>query len=162
MIPTGKDVSVLPRTYGEVIPVSYLDRMGHMNVMWYTHLFGAAVRDFYDLIGLTDRYMRDNHVGVFALEAHIRYVSEVKAGQAVTVRTRALARTEKRMHYMHFLVIDESDKLSAFCEFVAAHIDMKIRRQSPILEPVASAFDRIVAEHRGLGWDPPVCGAMAP
>ena len=32
----------LPITLQTVIPEDYIDVMGHMNVMWYTHLFGKA------------------------------------------------------------------------------------------------------------------------
>jgi len=39
------DLSSLPVLHRADIPETYLDEMGHMNVMWYTHLFseGALV-----------------------------------------------------------------------------------------------------------------------
>ncbi len=159
---TDIDLSSLPVTHQAVIPVSYLDMMGHMNVAWYTHLFGEATLEFYDQFGLNRAYMQANETGVFALEAHIRYVSEVRVDQHVTIRSRAVARTAKRFHFMNFMSNDETGALSAYCEFVSAHIDMKARRMSPILEPVASGFDRFLAEHSRLDWDSPVCGSMRP
>lgn len=33
----------LPLTHQATIPEDYLDSMGHMNVMWYTHLFAHAM-----------------------------------------------------------------------------------------------------------------------
>ena len=36
------DLTALPITHRAVIPDDYLDEMGHMNVMWYTHLFSLA------------------------------------------------------------------------------------------------------------------------
>ena len=156
------DLSQLPVTHQEVIPEGYLDSMNHMNVAWYTHLFGTATMSFYRMFGLSREYMEANHTGIFALEAHIRYVGEVRVGQHVTLRSRALARNSKRLHFIHFMEIDETNRLSSFCEFVAGHMEMKTRRMSAILEPVASGFDGILAEHRALDWDPPVCGSMGP
>ena len=37
------DVRQLPVTHRQTIPEEYLDVMGHMNVMWYTHLFGEGM-----------------------------------------------------------------------------------------------------------------------
>jgi acyl-CoA thioester hydrolase len=150
----------LPVTAQAEIPTSYLDEMGHMNVMWYTHLFSRAVWGLFDRIGFTHEYMQANRAGSFALELHVRYLAEVRAGQHVTLRTRCLARTPKRIHYMHFMVLDERDVLGATGEIVSAHVDMNTRRQSPFPEPIAAEFDKLLAAHQSLPWPAPVCGTM--
>jgi acyl-CoA thioester hydrolase len=151
----------LPITAQAEIPTSYLDEMGHMNVMWYTHLFSRGVWGLFQRIGFTPEYMQAHQAGSFALELHVRYLAEVRAGQHVTLRTRALGRTPKRIHYLHFLTIDERDgALSATGEIVSAHVDMTIRRQSPFGEPIAAAFDELLTAHRALPWEAPVCGTM--
>lgn len=152
----------LPITAQAEIPTSYLDEMGHMNVMWYTHLFSRGVWGLFDRIGFTHDYMQANAAGSFALELHVRYLAEVKAGQHVTVRTRCLGRTPKRIHYMHFLTIDERDALSATGEIVSAHVDMNIRRQSPFPDSIAAKFDELLVKHQALAWAAPVCGTMGP
>src|SRR5438132_14295099 len=124
------DFGSLPVTWTALIPESYLDEMGHMNVMWYTHLFSNATGGLFDLIGMTLEYFTANQAGSFALEAHVRYLAEVRAGQRVTVRSRALGRSAKRLHFMHFLVIDDGERLSATGEFVGTHVDMRVRRSS--------------------------------
>lgn len=151
----------LPITAQAEIPTSYLDEMGHMNVMWYTHLFSRAVWGLFNLIGFNGDYMKSAHAGSFALELHVRYLTEVRAGQHVTLRTRALDRTPKRIHYMHFLSIDDrDDALSATGEIVSAHVDMNVRRQSPFAESIAAAYDKLLDAHRALAWPAPVCGTM--
>ncbi len=47
------DLRQLPVTSEATIPDEYLDSMGHMNVMWYTHLFSMAMRGVFRLIGLS-------------------------------------------------------------------------------------------------------------
>ena len=72
------DLSSLPIHYQAVIPESYLDRMGHMNVMWYTHLFSCATGGLFGSIGLNLAYFEANHAGTFALEQHARFRVEVR------------------------------------------------------------------------------------
>jgi acyl-CoA thioester hydrolase len=146
---------------GEVLP-DWIDEMGHMNVMWYTHLFSRAVFGMFDLFGFTPEHMTAHGTGSFALEMHVRYLAEVRVGQKVTLRTRILGRTAKRLHYMQFLVIDGSNKLSATGELVSAHVDLGIRRQTPWPEELTAKLDPIVAAHAGLTWPAPVCGTMRP
>jgi acyl-CoA thioester hydrolase len=152
----------LPITYRAAIPESYLDEMGHMNVMWYTHLFSEATGGFFDLFGMNRQYFETNNAGSFALEVHVRYRAEVRAGQQVHVRTRALGRSARRYHFMHFLILDHTDALSSTGEFVGTHVDMATRRSSPMPPAIAEAFDRLLAEHAGLPWEAPVCGIMKP
>lgn len=156
------DLNSLPITYRAFIPESYLDGMGHMNVMWYTHLFSQAMGGIFGEIGLTHAYFKANGAGSFALEGHFRYLREVRAGANVTVRTRLAGRSAKRFHIVHFLVIDEGGALAATGEFVGTHIDMNVRRSSPFPDAIASAYDRILAEHSALDWEPPLCGVMKP
>jgi acyl-CoA thioester hydrolase len=156
------DLEGLPITYRQEIPENYRDEMGHMNVMWYTHLFSQAFDLFADAWGFNPPYCLANQAGSFALETHVRYINEVHIGRHVTVRSRALSRSAKRFHFMHFMTIDESGKLAAFQEHVAAHIDMRARRMAPIPPELAERFDQLVAQQNALGWDAPVCGIMRP
>jgi acyl-CoA thioester hydrolase len=156
------DLSGLPITHRQEIPESYRDEMGHMNVLWYTFLFGCSFDKFAGQFGFDDAYFLANQMGSFALETHIRYLAEVHIGKHVTIRSRALGRSEKRLHFMHFMTIDETGALAATQEHIGAHIDMRIRRMAPLPESITTRFDKLVAEQNALGWDPPVCGAMKP
>jgi acyl-CoA thioester hydrolase len=156
------DLSALPVTLRAVVPESYLDEMGHMNVMWYTHLFGRATDALFGLFGFDLDYMKANQAGAFALEIHTRYLAEVRASRAVTVRSRALGRSAKRLHYLHFMVRDDDGVLAATEECVGTHVDLRTRRSSPLPAAVAEAFDRLAAAHARCGWEPPLCGVMRP
>jgi acyl-CoA thioesterase FadM len=156
------DLSGLPITYQARIPLDYRDEMGHMNVMWYTHLFSCAFEKFADEFGFNEAYFRANHMGSFALETHTRFLSEVHVGWNVTIHSRALGRSAKRIHFMHFMTIDESGRLAAIQEHVGAHIDMSVRRMAPLPEDIARRFDEVVARQNALGWEAPICGVMRP
>src|SRR4051794_30521724 len=150
------DLTALPITYQAAIPEDYLDLMGHMNVMWYTHLFSMGAWGLFQMVGLTREYFEANHAGSFALTQHFRYLKEVRVGQHVTIRTRVLGRTEKRWHKISFMLNDELDVLAATCETVSTHVDMRTRRSSPMPPAITDAIDRLLTEHMKLPWDAPV------
>ena len=156
------DLSPLPITYQATIPEEYMDEMEHMNVMWYVHLFDRATWRFFASLGMSLDYFDEYDTGAFALEQHIRYLAEVRQEQMVILRTRAIGRSIKRFHFMHFMIIEDGSVLAATTELIGVHIDCESRRSSPLPAHIAGAFDRLIAEHREIDWDPPICGSMHP
>jgi len=156
------NLSTLPITHHAAIPEKYLDEMNHMNVMWYAHLFDQATWRFFEDLGMSLNYFEGQNAGAFALENHTRYLAEVRLGHTVILRTRAISRSQKRFHFMHFMTIENSDLLAATAEFVGMHIDRETRRSSPLPVHIAKAFDQLIAKHQALDWDPPICGVMNP
>jgi acyl-CoA thioester hydrolase len=160
--PTADDLAPLLLTHDTTVPKDWLDQMGHMNVMWYTHLFSYGTVGVLRAIGLNREYFETHRKGSFALEAHVRYFSEIHAGTRVSVRSRLVGRSKKRMHYVHFIVNEDTQVLSTTCEFVSAFMDMNERKMAELPEDIAAAYDRIADEHNRLPWPAPLCGAMKP
>ena len=154
------NLAPLPITYQATIPESYLDSMGHMNVMWYTHLFSHATGGLFKLVGLDRAYFTTHQAGSFALAQYVSYRKEVRVGEHVTLRTRLIARSEKKMLMLHLMTKGEQPVLAATCEFLGAHIDMTTRRTSPFAPHIAANIDRIIAEHSALDWEAPLSGAL--
>ena len=157
-----KHLETLPVSLRQEIPEDYRDIFGHMNVMWYAHLFGKAFGRFAQRFGFDRDYMQSNQVGSFALESHIRYLAEVHVGNHVTIRTRLLGRSAKRLHFIHFMSVDETGALAATQENISAHIDMRIRRTSPFPESITTRFDKLLEEQNALDWQAPLSGPMKP
>ncbi len=154
------DFSSLPITHQDTISEDYIDFLGHMNVMWYTHLFDEAVYEFWGMFGCGRDYHNSSSMGSFALEQHIRYLAEVRLGDSVTIRSRALGRSAKTFHFMHFMVRDKDDVLAATGEFVGVHIDLSTRRSKPFPKDALRKLDALLEAHRKLDWEAPVCGVM--
>ena len=154
------NLAELPKMYEATIPESYLDSMGHMNVMWYTSLFGHATGGMFKLLGLDRDYFQTHHCGSFALAQFFSYRKEVRVGEHVTLRSRMLGRSEKKMHFISFMTKGDDQILAATCEFLSAHIDMNTRRTSPFAPHIAHNIDQLIAEHSALSWDAPVSGAI--
>lgn len=146
----------------ETIPESYLDIMGHMNIRWYMALFDEAAWGFFASFGMDEAYCRSQQAGGFALKQHIHYLAEVHAGETVAVRTRILGRSAKRIHFMHFLINETTNRLSATMEVLGAHADMIIRRTTPYPPELVARIDATLQEQRALAWDAPLCGVIQP
>lgn len=155
-------VKQLPLTYQAVIPEEYLDVMGHMNVMWYTHLFSLAMGGLFQRVGLAWDKLEEHHGGTFALESHVRFLSEIRVGDAIEVHSRVIARSEKRFQVMHFMTNQTKQDTSATLEAINAYIDMRKRRMASLPPGVMQKFDTLIAEHTHLPWSPPLCGVMTP
>ena len=155
-----EDLEQLPRTHELVIPDTYLDLMGHMNVSWYSHLFSSGTIGTFRLMGLDQEYFQHQQAGSFALATHILYLAEVLVGKHVSVRSRILGVSEKRFHFMLFMINDDDRVLSATCEFVGAHMDMKTRRIAPMPAEVRETIQSYCDKHAQLPWKPPLCGVM--
>ena len=156
------NLSSLPVTHRAVIPEDFIDGFGHVNVMWYTHLFTEGAGGLFRLVGLTREHFTANRAASFALAQHFRYLKEVRLGQHVTLHSRVLGRSAKRWHMIHFMTIDEPDMLAATAEVVSTYVDLKVRRSAVMPAVITDAIDRLLTEHASLGWDAPVCGAMKP
>ncbi len=154
-------VQQLPETWSSTIPDDYLDVMGHMNVMWYTHLFSMSFVGLLKVLGLASAFDIDHDGGSFALESHIRYLSEVRAGHTIHIHSRMISRSEKRFHAMHFMTNDDKQDVSATYEIVSTYVSLSRRRTAPLPDNVAEAMDRLVAEGDALGWDAPLSGIMS-
>lgn len=157
---TLEGVKALPQTYTQDIPTDYLDEMGHMNIQWYMHLFDRAAWGAFRLFGIDAEMMQAARSGVFALEHHIRYLAEVRAGDAVAIHTRYLSYSDKRLLFMHFMVNETQNKLAATLEALAIHIDMGTRRSAPWPNTISQQLGAVVADHAGLTWDAPLSGVL--
>lgn len=160
VLPTLAQLEVLPLVFRETIPEAYRDEMGHMNVRWYLKIYDEAGYGLFPLLGLTPDYYQTPGVGTFDLEHHIQYLREVHIGDTVALRARALGRSDKRLHYMLFMVNETGGTLASTLECINSHANLFERRTSPYPPEITTRIDAMLASHRALPWDAPVCGVM--
>jgi acyl-CoA thioester hydrolase len=153
-------IARLPLYHRQTIPTEYIDAMGHMNVRWYMALFDNATWRFFDAMGLDDDYFERSHAGGFALKHFVSYWAEVQAGQTIAVHTRILGRSDKRFHFMHFMINETAGLTAAALEALGTHVDLRRRKSSPLPARIAKRFDTQMAEDRRLDWSAPICGAI--
>jgi acyl-CoA thioester hydrolase len=153
-------LETLPVCHRKTIPADYMDLMGHMNIRWYFDLFARSGRKFFKSHGLDQDYFQDGNFGVFALKHVIQYYAEVRVGQAVAIHARLIARSDKRFHFMLFMINETANQLASTFEALITHADLKIRRAAPMPAEIVQKFDATLAKNDTLGWDAPLSGAI--
>jgi len=159
-IPLEKITELGPPCLRTTVPESYRDSNGHMNVRWYVAIFDDASDVLHDDMGLTQDYHRAHGSGTFDLEHHIQYLAEVLPGEQVAVYVRYIAGSEKRLHYVMFLVNETRGKLAATLECLNAFADLTIRRTAPWPAQAAAKIAEGVGISEKLDWDAPISGAI--
>ncbi len=125
-----------PITYQGVVYPWHCDHMGHMNVMWYTGKFDEATWGLFASVGITADYLRDNDLGMAAVDQHVQYKVELVAGDLILIRSHWLEVKEKSLRFCHHMYNSQNKCLAATCEFIGVHTNAKTRK--------AHAFDQSI------------------
>lgn len=141
-----------------VLP-EWTDYNGHMNLAYYMLAFDHASDKLFDLLDIGAAYLRRTNHSLFALEAHITYERELKAGEPLAVTTLLLDCDEKRLHYCHLMYHGEEGYLAATNELINLHVDMAVRRAAAFPPDAFARVSAAVAAHRDLPR-PPTLGRV--
>ena len=115
-------------TYRGVVYPWHCDHMDHMNVMWYVGKFDEATWQLLAAVGLSRSRLEKENSGMAAVEQHIEYKRELRAGDLVTVRSAVLEVKEKSITFRHEMMNDETGELAARTTLVGVHIDLSARK----------------------------------
>jgi acyl-CoA thioester hydrolase len=118
-------------TYRGVVYPWHCDHMGHMNVMWYTGKFDEASWQLLSSIGLAPSRLRAKGAAMAAVEQHIEYKRELRAGDVITIRSALLEVREKAMRKTHEMINDETGEIAAIT-VIAVHINAANRKARPL------------------------------
>ena len=125
-------------TYRGAVYPWHCDHVGHMNVMWYVGKFDEATWQFFNALGLTPRYLRSAKRGMAAVDQHISYIRELRAGDVVSVRTSLIGFKEKSVQFVHEMSDDERGEVVARTTLKAVHLDAEQRRSCAFAEEIAA------------------------
>ena len=125
-------------TYRGTVYPWHCDHVGHMNVMWYVGKFDEATWQFFSALGITPQYLRTSKRGMAAVDQHISYIQEVRAGDVVTVRTSLLEIKEKSLRFVHEMTNDETNEVVARTTPKAVHLDTEERRSCVFAGEIAA------------------------
>ena len=134
----------------ETVLPEWIDYNGHMNLAYYVLIFDHATDAFFDSVGLGWHYRDTANCSTFAAETHVTYDGEVTEGAEVRCTTQLLDYDEKRLHYFHRMYHAEEGFLAATTELISLHMDLAIRRVTPMPTEIQANLERVAAAHRGL------------
>ena len=118
-------------TYRGAVYPWHCDHVGHMNVMWYVGKFDEATWSLFHRMGITPAYLRDSGRGMAAVDQHIEYKRELRAGDVVTVRSRVLELHERKIRFRHEMRNDETGEVAAVTTLLGLHMDTHARKSCP-------------------------------
>lgn len=115
-------------TYRGVVTAWHCDHMGHLNIAHYVSRFDEAHWPFFAELGLTPGWLRQHRRGMAAVDQHIRYRREVRAGDVVAIRSRLVAVQAKTMTSHHELFDDVTGDVCAVETITCAFLDLDARK----------------------------------
>lgn len=150
----------LPAHIESTVTPDFIDANGHMNIRHYME-YGADGADVLCReVSIDDTYRAERRMGVFTVEHHLQYYSELREGDKFSVHTRVLDRSDKAVHLLSILLDRTNARLSNTLEITLLHVGLDSRRPATMPEEIAAGWDEHLAQSAALGWTAPVCGVM--
>jgi acyl-CoA thioester hydrolase len=104
--------------------------------MYYANKFDEACWQLLSMVGLNRARFKQDGAGMAAIEQHIQYKRELRAGQAVTIQSAVLEVKDKSIHMLHKMIDDETGEVAATTVIIGVHIDAHLRMAVPIPEDI--------------------------
>ena len=118
------------------IEPQWIDYNGHLNVAYYNVLFDRAVDELYELVGLGPAYLERTRHSTMVVEAHVRYLRELRLNEPVRVLVQLLDYDAKRIHLFEELRHATEHWLSATSETMTLGVDMIAKKVAPFEDSV--------------------------
>ncbi len=134
----------------ETVLPEWTDYNGHMNVAYYTLVFDHGVDAFFNFAGLGRDYRQRTTFSTFTVEHHITYDREVLEGDGLVCTSRLIGFDEKRIHHYHEMFHAADGYRAATCEFLSLHMDLSVRRVTPMGDDRLASFAEILKAHERL------------
>lgn len=132
-----------------VVP-EWIDYNGHMNVAYYVLAFDRATDQLFDYLGIGEAYRLATNCSIFALEAHITYERELRAGEAFAIDSRLIDADRKRLHMFHTMTKGNGTDVAATMEVMGLHVNLAGPRSVPMPDDVFGRIEALLATHRLL------------
>jgi acyl-CoA thioester hydrolase len=135
-------------TWREPVLDEWIDYNGHLSEPYYVLVMGHATDAVMDAVGLGPAYRQANDASLYTVEAHVRYLDEIRSGLELEVRSSVIGVTGKLLWLWHELWA--GGRLRATEEILGVHV--VAGSSSPLPEAVlATARTALVdpPEHAG-------------
>lgn len=128
----------------------WIDYNGHMNVAWYVAAFDQGVDALFDALGIGEDYVSERGLSCFTGEIRVKYLNELKRGEAFSTSIQLLDWDSKRLHFFMTMRGTEDNTVAATLEQLAIHVDMNERRSAAFPDDVAARIETLMTAHQAL------------
>ena len=135
-------------TWEEPVLDEWIDYNGHLSEPYYVLVLGHATDEVMDTVGLGPAYREGTGASLFTVEAHIRYLDQVGAGEQLEARSWVIGSTGKLLWIWHELWA--AGRLRATEEILGLHVDTGsvsgTAASTPFPDEVAARIQAAVVE----------------
>lgn len=150
------------RLHTATVQPQWIDYNGHMNDGYYVVAFTVATDALQDYVGLDQSWRSASGCSIYSVEAHIKYLHEVKEGAPLRFDTWVLGVDEKRLHIMHAMYNADDDTLAATHELMLLHVDQKAGKVAPMPDSARLRLAALVEAHRSVPLPVAASAAIRP
>jgi acyl-CoA thioester hydrolase len=130
----------------------WIDLNAHMNVAYYVLAFDLAIDTLWGLFGIDGNYVSERRLSTFAVESHVRYLRELRAGDPYLITSQILAYDAKRIHQFMRMYHATDGVIAATAEWLNLHVDLDRRRVVPWPDDVAARIADVAASQDDEPW----------
>ena len=112
----------------EKIIKEWTDYNGHLNVVYYAHVFDIAADIMLDNFKMGGESAKKDKKSTFVVEMHTNYNQEVKLGEEVETHLTYIDHDKKRIQYKLSMFHKEKKYLTATNEVLSLYVDLKQRK----------------------------------
>ena len=127
-------------TWTEEVRDEWIDYNGHLSEAYYVLVLGHATDEVMSSVGLGPDYRSAAGASLFTVEAHIRYLDQVSAGERLEVRSWVIGATSKLLWIWHEL--HAAGTLRATEEILGLHVAGDPPAAAPFPDEVATTIQR--------------------
>lgn len=131
-------------TLTERVRPEWIDYNGHLTEGGYVFVFGYATDALMEHVGLGPEYRKSSGCSLYTVEAHVRYLDEVRDDVELEVLTRVVGAGSKKLRLCHEMRVEGA--LVATEEVMALHVDQQQGRAVAFPEDVAELIAAEVEE----------------
>ena len=131
----------------------WIDLYGHMNMAYYVMLLDDLGHRILEQFGLGKGYTLELNCGLFTVEANLKYLREVCAGDPLRVELTPLSFDEKRLVTQVELYHDEQNYLSATMRQTAVHVNLDTRKVCPFGDEGRQRLQRMMDAYTSKDFD---------
>jgi acyl-CoA thioester hydrolase len=127
-------------TWSEDVRDDWIDYNGHLSEAYYVLVLGHATDEVMQTVGLGPSYRTSADASLFTVEAHIRYLDQVSAGEQLEVRSWVIGASGKLLWIWHELYA--AGTLRATEEILGLHVVGDPPTSAPFPDDVTATIRR--------------------
>lgn len=127
----------------------WMDYNGHVNDSAYAVICTRANELLLDALGLGAAYHQATGCALYTVEAHLRYLAEVRLGARLTAETIIVDADTKRLR-IHTTIRDHEAVPVLTGEYLYLHVDQGTGRVAPFPADRRSVVHRALAAHQSI------------